>query len=82
MSIDDSFRLNKIARYNPDLIPDSIYVASVKSDSTLTTNYEPPQDILITYDYPNTDHIIMRDKPGYATEKIEYYYRHHNGMKC
>ena len=67
MSIDDSFRPNKIARCTPDMFPAAIYFDSGNSVSTFKTPYEYPQVILLTYDAPDIVRIKMRDKLGHAT---------------
>ena len=42
------------------LIPDGISVAYGNSVINLTTYYESPQFIFLNFDYPNTNHTIMR----------------------
>ena len=51
-----------------------------KSVSTLNKLYKYPQVILLTSDYPNIDHTIMRDKPVLATEKRGCCSRRHDGI--
>ena len=82
ITIYDSFILNKISQYTPDPIPDAIYVASGNSIITFTTHYESPKVSLVPYYASYTYHIIMRDKPGHATDKIVYYSRQHDVILC
>ena len=49
----NSPHLYKRARYAPDLLSDSIYVASEKSVSTFTTPYDDPKSLVLTYDDTN-----------------------------
>ena len=72
MPIDDSSGTNKRARYTPDLIPSSNYVASVNSVSTLNTPNDLPEVILLTSDVPKIRHTIMRDKNICDTERGGY----------
>ena len=69
MPIDGSSIPQKI-HYTPDLLPDAIYVTSGNYVSNFNTPSESPQVIIINHDSPETDHIIMIDKHGHATEKI------------
>ena len=82
MPIDDSCRLKKRACYTPDQIPSAISAASGRSVSNLITPYDSPQVILLTSDAPDTEHIIMRDKLGRATEKRGYCSRRHDTIRC
>ena len=82
MPIDDSFRPNKSACYAPDLIPDLIYVDSGNSVSAFTTPYNSHKAIFLISDNIDTDHIIIRDKPSCPMEKIVYWSRLHDGIRC
>ena len=61
--IDDSTQTDKRYCYNPDMLPDAIYIASVKSIITLTTTYDPPKVMLLTSDSINTYLGINKYKP-------------------
>ena len=63
----NSYRTNKRACYNPDPLPDDIYADSENSIINLHTHHDYPQDILLTYDYPRTDHTTTGDKPDHDT---------------
>ena len=72
MRIDDSFGPNKRYFYTSDHIQSAISIAYENYVSNLTTSSESPQCILLTSYAPDTDHIIMREKPGRAIDKIGY----------
>ena len=81
MTIDDSYRPNKTSLYTTDILPSALYVASGKPVSNLITPYESPHISVLTSDYPDTNHIIMSDKPGHAMVKIGYFSMQHNGIR-
>ena len=68
ITIVDSFRPGKTRHY-PDLISDSIFVTYRNSISIFNNSSEYQQLIVFTYDAPDTDHIVMRDKTGRDKEK-------------
>ena len=63
------------------MLPTVISVASVNSVSTFNKTSENIHVIVLTYDAPETDHIIRRDKPGHTTEKRECCSRHHDVIR-
>ena len=63
ITIDDRTRPDKRSRYNPDLIPAAIYVASGNSVSDLTTSSDLTRLILLSsYDTRN-HHVMKKDEP-------------------
>ena len=82
MNIDDSFIPNKIYFCTPDLIPADIYVASGNYISTLDTPSDYPQVVLVSSDSNSTYHTIIIYKTSHTTEKMGYWYRWHEGIKC
>ena len=65
-------RLNKIARYTSDSLPDVIYVTSGNYVSNLDSPSESPQLIVLNYNNPNTHHTITSYKPFHIRGKIGY----------
>ena len=82
MPIDKSFRPKKGAHYNHDPLTDAISTTYGNSVSTFITLSGPSQVSFLYYDSPETDHIIMRDKNGRATNKRGYFSRLHDGIRC
>ena len=82
ITIDDSTCLDKIACYTPDLISASIYVASEKYVTNLTTPYDPPQVVVQTSDDTNPHHAINKYNPDRGRVKIGYCSRQHSGKIC
>ena len=62
----------KRARYTPDLLPYSIYVASEKVFSTLTTSSDSPQVLVLTSYDTNPPHAMNNDDPICGRLKIGY----------
>ena len=60
ITIGDRSLLDKRARYTPDMLPDSIYVASENSVITFDTPSDSPQLLLLNYDYPNPLHPMKK----------------------
>ena len=56
ITIDDRPRLDKRSHYTPNLLPNSISVASKNSDSTLNTPYDSLQLLILNFDDPNPRH--------------------------
>ena len=77
----DSFIPNKISCCTPDMLPSDISIYSKRYVSTFTTPSESPQVILLNPYASNTDHIIMRDKPSHATDKMGYCSSLHYGIR-
>ena len=72
ITIGDRPQLDKISRYIPYLLPDSIYVASKKSIINFTTNYDSPQLFLLTFDDTKPLHSMKRYEPYCGRVKIRY----------
>ena len=62
MSLDEISTPNKISRYNPYQLPDTVSVDSGNYFITLTTPYKPPQNILLSSETPSTDHKTIIEK--------------------
>ena len=78
ITIDERTRPNKRARYSPDLLPASIYVASEKSVITLSTSYYSSLLLLLTSDDPNPLHDIKKYLHNCDKVKRGYCYRKHD----
>ena len=63
---------DKRSRYNPDLIPAAISVASEIFVSNLTTSSDSPQLLLLTSEYPNPRHVVNKYESYRGRVKIEY----------
>ena len=66
MPLDESSRPNKRYHYASYHIPDTIYVNSGNTASTLNNIYDPPHSIILSSYFPSNEHIIMRDEPRCA----------------
>ena len=71
VTIDDRPFPHKRARYFPDLLPDTILVASGNSVSTFTTPYDSPD--LLPSDDPNTLHVMNKYEPFIGRVHIGYF---------
>ena len=69
INIEDIPRPDKIAHYNPDMLPSDIYVASEKYVSTLTAPYDYTQLIVLTFDDNNPHHAMENEKPFHGRVK-------------
>ena len=74
-------RPDKRARYNPDILPSDIYVASEKYVSTLTAPYDYTQVIVLTFYDTNPHHTMKNDNLVHGRVKIGYCYRRHGGIR-
>ena len=75
ITIDDIAHPHKISQCTPDLLPDSISVASGNSVRTLTTPSDSPH--LLPYDDPNTLHVMKKGVTFQGRVHIGYYGRKH-----
>ena len=55
--------LDKKDHYTPDLLPSAVFVASENCVITLTTPYDYPQLLHLTFDDPNPIHAMNIYKP-------------------
>ena len=78
IAIDDRPRLHKRDCYILDILPVTIYVASEKSVSTLTTPSDLKLILLLPSDDPNFPHAINKYDPYCGRVKIGYCYRKHD----
>ena len=70
ITIEDIPFPHKISLYSPDLLLDTIYVASENSVSTLTTPYDSPKIFPLTSDDTNPFHVMKKDYPYHGRVKI------------
>ena len=82
MPIYDSFEPKKIACCTPDIIAYFISISSVNHVSNLNTPSLSLQVILLTSDDHDTYHIIIRDKHDHSTNRIGYWFRWNNVIRC
>ena len=69
---------HKRSRYTPDLLPDVIYAASERYDSTLATPSDSPWLLLQTSGDPTPPHSMNKYDPYRGKVKIGYFYRKHD----
>ena len=81
ITIDYSPRPVKIPQYNPDLIPDTISVASENSVSNLTTPYDSVQVLVLNSDNPIHHAAVNKYNSFHIRLKIGYGSRQCNGIR-
>ena len=82
INIDDRPHSHKRARYTPDLLPDTISVASENYVGNLTTPYDFLRLLLLPSNYTNHPHEIKKDYPHHGRAKEVYCSRKHNAKIC
>ena len=82
MLIDDSSRPKHRSFYTPDTLVADIYIASGNFFTTLATPSDSWKVINLTSDSHITDHTIIRKKIDHNMEKIGYWYRYHDIIRC
>ena len=75
-------RQNKRSSYAPDLVTDTILIASENYISNLTNPSDSPRLILLLSDDPNHLHAMEKNDHFHCRIKIWYCTRKHNKKRC